>query len=308
MVSQLLGQNRFMASPGLDTNSPILTGGANATNFLDAFKPSKDPTGTLHIRKAFGADALMRLRRVRAHMRAALVDQDTLGLAHGAMGYHPSEVRLYAFEQWLSTAFMSLTTGYWWQRYIEIAWQHGIHDAVKEVRGESYTASAPLTLAWLAEQELDGIVAAVVQQTARVAERAVVRRTKPRIVWQQVIKIMDKVGEERIRQLVNYAIVAAYNRAKIATYRNVGIARMGVVPELRRGAHVHDAATDEIDVGVRTFGDDKVCAECEEFADGSPYEIDKVEDALPLHLNCRCAWFPWDDKRYKHDTLANDEE
>jgi len=96
--------------------------------------------------------------------------------------------------------------------------------------------------------------------------------------------------------------VAAYNRAKIAVYRQAGLTRVGVVPESVPRARAQDAYEEEpIEVGVRTAGDDRVCEECDDYAEGAPYDIDEVEDSLPLHPNCRCTWFPWDDRRFKRD-------
>ena len=56
-----------------------------------------------------------------------------------------------------------------------------------------------------------------------------------------------------------------------------------------------------LEVGILTAGDDRVCDECDDYAAGAPYDIDEVEDSLPIHPNCRCTWFPWDDKRFAHD-------
>jgi hypothetical protein len=61
-----------------------------------------------------------------------------------------------------------------------------------------------------------------------------------------------------------------------------------------------------IEVGVRTAGDEFVCIECDEFAARSPHDIDDVEDTLPIHPNCRCTWFPWDDRRFRHDEAVDD--
>jgi hypothetical protein len=62
---------------------------------------------------------------------------------------------------------------------------------------------------------------------------------------------------------------------------------------IKKPRGVKDAADT---VGVLTAGDDLVCQECEDYADDAPYEIDDVE--LPLHPRCRCAVFPWTDKRF----------
>lgn len=76
-------------------------------------------------------------------------------------------------------------------------------------------------------------------------------------------------------------------------------------------AHTSDADEDDIDpddaedidsaVGVRTAGDDLVCQECQDIADDAPYSIDDALDLIPAHPNCRCAFFPWWDRRFSHE-------
>jgi hypothetical protein len=58
-------------------------------------------------------------------------------------------------------------------------------------------------------------------------------------------------------------------------------------------------------VGVTTAGDDAVCFECEDFAAGSPYDIDEALDTLPLHPGCRCALVPWGEDDIE-DSLVSD--
>jgi hypothetical protein len=50
---------------------------------------------------------------------------------------------------------------------------------------------------------------------------------------------------------------------------------------------------------VQTAGDDKVCSNCQGISDDGPYGIDDVGDMIPAHPNCRCAYVPWDDRRYR---------
>ena len=58
-------------------------------------------------------------------------------------------------------------------------------------------------------------------------------------------------------------------------------------------------------VGILTAGDDRVCELCEDFAEDSPHEIDTVLDVLPMHPRCRCAVFPWSDRRFKGDAVED---
>ena len=51
-------------------------------------------------------------------------------------------------------------------------------------------------------------------------------------------------------------------------------------------------------VNVLTAGDDRVCIDCEDIAEGGPYEINAARDLIPAHPNCRCAFIPFGDKRF----------
>ena len=55
------------------------------------------------------------------------------------------------------------------------------------------------------------------------------------------------------------------------------------------------------EVGVQTAGDDRVCDECQDIADDGPYTLDEAEGLIPAHNGCRCAYFPWADRRYARD-------
>jgi hypothetical protein len=50
-------------------------------------------------------------------------------------------------------------------------------------------------------------------------------------------------------------------------------------------------------LNVVTAGDDRVCAECEDLAAEGPYSLLEAWGMLPAHVNCRCAFVPFLDKR-----------
>lgn len=268
--------------------------------FTDAFKPSRDPTGTKKIRVTFTNDVLLRLRRIRAQLRTAVVDHDTLGLATGHMGYHPEENRLYAFEMWLKTVLGNMSGEYWWNKYIHAAWNHGTTSAFAELgQPVRATHSRTAVLCWRVEQEIIGITGTLVQHLSRAAESVVVKKMKPSVAWRQLAKVFDKIGEERFRLMADHFVIAAHNRARLAVYRALGHLLVGVVPEKNKRPHLHDAAEDDIEVGIRTAEDDDVCEDCADYAEGAPYYLDDVEQALPIHPRCRCRWYPWFDRRFR---------
>ncbi len=253
-------------------------------------------------------------------MRIALMEQDVLGLGQGTiMGFHPTDVRLNAFHAWLTYMAGHYLAGSWPDRFIDLAWESGRQVAVSEVySGGSVAAQTPGNpqhLAQLAKQELEGIIAATVQQVSRAANSVLQLRLKPAPAWRVLAAAFDKVTLNRLMALCNVLIIAAFNQAKIDTYRAAGIDRVGIIPEtepeqpkkkvdpfiigaLKTAAVLALAKPVLLPqrqplVGVQTAGDDRVCDKCDKVAAGSPYTLDVARDLLPLHPNCRCSCFAW---------------
>src|SRR6185295_2104821 len=59
--------------------------------------------------------------------------------------------------------------------------------------------------------------------------------------------------------------------------------------------------------GVVTAGDDKVCRRCQDLADEGPFTMPEVIGLLPAHINCRCAYYPWTDMRYRGDRMQTND-
>ncbi len=419
----------------------------------DIRQRSHDPTGTSKLRAAFRAAGKMQLRLLRAQLRTCIIDHDLLGLVGTNVGVMASapDVKLAAFNHWLTSAANKHLHRDWAQPYVERAWQAGLAAGARDAKTMAHPHSGQV-LQQLLRQELTGIVAAIVQQVGREAAR---NYSSPHKACRQLSECLDQVGANRIVALTNSMTVAAFNKAKVAVYRQAGFTQVGVIPErlpnLQRaasmdaydpseerdpqgrwvhglsgaevapyvektfkheptGSHAeivgagrnyapHPDAVDRgtgtgasraqvtikwvetpeaarrtggghavmrqvtahldkyriparlsttadlhpfyakhgfapaverdgtlsriemvreprprtqdayiaepIEVGVRTAGDDRVCEECDDDAEGAPYDLDELEDSLPLHPNCRCTWFPWDDRRFERDTATN---
>jgi hypothetical protein len=111
-------------------------------------------------------------------------------------------------------------------------------------------------------------------------------------------------------------VVRAVNAGKLVAYKDQGVKQVGVNPEWMPVPHLHDAAKktkkkkapakrrrkgsfdDPMLVNVLTAGDDKVCDDCSDIAEEGPYDIDKAQELIPSHPNCRCTFVPFDDNRY----------
>lgn len=294
----------------------------------------RDPTGTAGLRRSFRAAGKLRMQMFRTQMRQAVVEHDVLGLGGGGLALQPPETKLQAFHGWARVAADQALGGPWLSQWIARAWASGEAVGALQTRSE---APGEGSGAWaeLAKVELDAISFAVVQAITREAAMALAKRRSNKVmVWRRMARAFDKVGPSRIMALANTFCVACHNRGRLAAYRAAGVTKVGVVPErllpmqkllLPGGLDhltVHDAkhkgysekkparpewelaeVEEPIEVGVRTAEDEFVCIECDAFSENSPHDIDDVEDTLPIHPNCRCTWFPWDDKRYSRDAV-----
>jgi hypothetical protein len=112
--------------------------------------------------------------------------------------------------------------------------------------------------------------------------------------------VISKIGVQRGRALVAYAVVSAHANASLDTLEDLGVLMVMVTPERIRRAPppVRDAEGEEEIVEVLTAGDDDVCEECEDISVGGPYEIDEARGLIPAHPRCRCAFVPAEDARF----------
>ena len=177
--------------------------------------------------------------------------------------------------------------------------------------------------------EVEGISDETRRRMLRSVVRAVETRASPEQLMREVREMLRRVTKLRLIMLINTAVVRAVNAGKLFGYRAKGINRVGIEPEWLPG-HMHDsgllhdrktkvstkaklararASTKRRRermrglpnlVSVQTAGDDKVCIDCQSLSANGPYEIDDptVTDMIPVHPNCRCAFVPWDDRRY----------
>jgi SPP1 gp7 family putative phage head morphogenesis protein len=94
-----------------------------------------------------------------------------------------------------------------------------------------------------------------------------------RIVGDLVSRV-EGLGKARARLIARTEIIAAHASAQLGVFIDAGI--------------------DEVDVDAElsTAGDERVCDICEEAARAGPYQISAIENMIPIHPNCRCAWAP----------------
>jgi hypothetical protein len=269
-----------------------------------------------------------------AHVRVAVVDHDILGLTHeSGMRYHGKETRLEAFNLWFGQETEKVfVSGGWWQHFVDLGWRAGAHKALEELQSIRADTTSVAHSLQRNKIELQGIGAAIVQSVSRAAADATRNDGNRRFrLIRMLTKAFDKAAQSRVVAFTNTSVVGAFNEAKLEIYRLHGIKRVGIIPETvaRDRKMVRDAEEEELGgdepeeyagvihnrpetvegravefetgtlVGIRTAGDDYVCQRCEDYADDAPYDIDDVE--LPLHPNCRCSVYSWEDERYSPD-------
>jgi hypothetical protein len=198
----------------------------------------------------------------------------------------------------------------------------GVEQAGKELRTELLLDPQDVVgpHAFAAAAEIEGITAETQRRVLRHVVQAVERERSPDELMRQVRTVLEKITRVRLVMLVNNAVVRGVNAGKLLSYENLGIKQVGIDPEWVQAFHLHDRDTkakakpkpkakgkrkrvvlppiDEELVNVLTAGDDRVCDECDGIAAEGPYDIDKARDLIPAHINCRCAFVPWNDKRF----------
>jgi hypothetical protein len=144
---------------------------------------------------------------------------------------HPGN-RLAAFMQWFEqTVNAQLLGGRWWERFLERAYRSGFEAGSALTHTPPGAAPLPAVFRELAGREFAGIAAALVQQVTRQAAGAALGRRKPQPMYRQVLPVLRKVGDARVRAATNTLTVKLHNSGRLAQFRAAGIARVGITPE-----------------------------------------------------------------------------
>src|SRR4029077_6043700 len=145
-----------------------------ALQLTDARPRQGDPTCTAGLRRSFRAAAKLRLRQLRSQLRIAVMEHNILvfgGVTENVASYQPIDTRLKAFNGWLEAVAPSVLGGPWLSLWVAKAWRSGAQGAVSQV-GNVNLGDGSGALLTLAQAELDGITAVLVQHVTREAARA----------------------------------------------------------------------------------------------------------------------------------------
>lgn len=268
-----------------------------------------DPTHTSKLRQAFRGEAQRRIRTLLSAVQNMLVEQDALGnINHPMMLVSffrqalPSAAgqQLDVFTRWFNSAIYAtvVQNGVWLNEHARRAFAHGLHEAEQRWTKKPMLAQPDDVYARFYHNELEGIADATVQQVSRAISTGLINRENGRALYRRVTAVTTKILEPRLYALGHQLIVQQHNLGLLMQLRAAGETQVGVIPESRQRLPKRDGFSDQEEVNVITAGDEDVCDDCNDYAEGGPYEIDDVESVLPMHPNCRCAWVPTTDLRF----------
>ena len=292
-----------------------------------------DPTRTTTLRNVFVKALNKRFNELIKIIRNAVVEQDVFGLNvktyqmtvpfEGAFDFPRSQDKITAFMKWLEDQVKagileigvynqlgSSIESAWTNLYILDSYKRGIIRAryelinagaiiptLEESGGVDAVMNSPFHIDRLGilytriYSELKGITDAMDQIISRILTQGIADGDGPVLLARKLVAAIDgaNIGDlgltdtlgryispmRRAEMLARTEIIRAHHWAMIQEYRNWGIAGVKVLAEFV------------------TAGDLRVCPRCDALAKGSPYTLDEIQNAIPVHVQCRCAALPY---------------
>jgi SPP1 gp7 family putative phage head morphogenesis protein len=274
---------------------------------------SIDPTKTTAIRRRFMAEATRRFRELAKLIRQIVVDEDAFGLRapdplvvplvvnRGRFEFARSSDKVSAFMEWLNQAaaaeILEVRPGTpvsaagrvpWADTYIETAYQRGIADAGRKLRG----AGVKVEDSWIQSAfnrpvhadragliftrvygELKGVTDAMDSAISRELALGIAEGRNPLAIARTLTDRVQKIGITRARVIARTEVIAAHAEATLNAFEEAGVD--GV----------------EVESEFSTAGDSRVCQTCAAL-EGRVYTIAESRGVIPVHPNCRCAFLP----------------
>jgi SPP1 gp7 family putative phage head morphogenesis protein len=231
---------------------PALNLMANAT------ARQRDPTSTITLRKAFAADATMRLRKLKRDVWVSVVDRDALGIGDRApMVFTPAQPGEFAFLRgqdkingfmdWLreqeENGILEITQGPgvgqepWSNTYIRSSYQRGLARGSQELRKagiDLVAATGQGSIQGLFFQpfhadrvgmiysrtfdSLKGITAAMDGHISRELALGLAQGKGPEAMARAINKKIDNIGIVRSRMIARTEVVQTFNEAALNEY------------------------------------------------------------------------------------------
>jgi SPP1 gp7 family putative phage head morphogenesis protein len=272
----------------------------------------RDPTQTVALRNRFAADMTRGFRKIERAILVEVGRRNAFGIADpqtGRLITHDSEPRfdfrrtddkVLAFMRWLQDLerrhvlrlkrgqVLSSRSTRWSDVYIDTAYQRAIRDAAARLRRggvrveDSWIASAfnrPVHADRVALiytrvfSELYDVTRVMDEQISEVLSLGLAEGRGPMDIARRLADRVRKIGITRARLIARTEVIAAHAEATLTSYEEAGIT--GVEVEAEWG----------------TAKDDAVCPDCQAM-EGKTFPLARARNMIPLHPNCRCAWFP----------------
>jgi SPP1 gp7 family putative phage head morphogenesis protein len=217
--------------------------------------------------------------------------------------FKTSAQKLAAFQAWISTQVKGVRGGdadEIWRKFIERGFKKGAgrafddyakkHPELAGQTGDYYKGSRehflrtsfaqPVSvekvklLAARAFNDLDGITRAMSTDMSRTLVKGFTEQIGAKEMARRLSKDVD-IGRSRAERIARTEIIRAHAAGQLGAMKGLGVKELGVQVE------------------YSTAGDDQVCPECADL-EGEVYDVDdpEIQDLIPLHPNCRCAWIP----------------
>ena len=275
-----------------------------------------DPTRTTTLRNVFVKALNKRFNELIKIIRNAVVEQDVFGLNvktyqmtvpfEGAFDFPRSQDKITAFMKWLEDQVKagileigvynqlgSSIESAWTNLYILDSYKRGIIRAryelinagaiiptLEESGGVDAVMNSPFHIDRLGilytriYSELKGITDAMDQIISRILTQGIADGDGPVLLARKLVAAIDgaNIGDLGLTDTLGRYISPM---AMIQEYRNWGIAGVKVLAEFV------------------TAGDLRVCPRCDALAKGSPYTLDEIQNAIPVHVQCRCVALPY---------------
>lgn len=207
-----------------------------------------DPTNTARLRASFAADFRKHWQVLKQATREMIDKQDILGLKGSsalqivAPGITLSGTRVEMFARWFDVTIRRAVygnDGTWLSPYLEQAFQMGTKFGQEQIGNNQIVGKDSQhrfdALTSLARNELQGIMAAVLQQATRIVSLGITTGEKPMTIVRGIWLAIDKTGNTRSSALLAAMTIKTFNEAVLDVYEAAGVQNVGLVPESAAG-------------------------------------------------------------------------
>jgi len=295
-----------------------------------------DPTRTLVLRTSFVKAFKRRFKAITNGIKIAIVDRDCFGLQPTTYQVIPPMSRQFdfpripdkveSFMEWLRQQIdrelleirqypqtsQSIEQA-WTDMFIYDSYKRGVMRARSEMRKHGYSVpsveasggigaimgtpfhiDAVGVLFTRAFSQLKGITAAMDTQISTILAQGLIDGDNMQFLTRKLVAVINGTGigdlgitdslgrfipaMRRAETLARTEVIRAHHTAMMQEYESWGVEGVEIIAEFV------------------TAGDQRVCAQCEALAQGSPYTLKEIEYLIPAHPNCRCVAIPMEKK------------